>query len=77
MLELTGKDNYLYKVKAVNAEQKKVKVSPIRKLVRLPKNLIDGDAFSLYCMFSPSLKRCIDLDLKSEQFVIRNMLTGH
>ena len=33
------------------------------RLPRMPVNLVDGDAYSLFCLFSPNMNMFIDFDL--------------
>ena len=41
------------------------------KMAKVPANILDGDAHSLYCLFSPDMKHYLDIDLQREEFVIK------
>ena len=42
----------------------------------MPVNIVDGDAYSLYCLFSPDMSKFIDFDLHSRAYVIRDTLSN-
>ena len=76
MLEIQGNNCFLYKVSKSGSPMRQDEVNLLARLPRMPVNIVDGDAYSLYCLFSPDMSKFIDFDLHSRAYVIRDTISN-
>ena len=60
MLEIQGNNCFLY---TIVKSGKEAKMNLLARLPKMPVNIVDGDAYSLFCLFSPDMEKFIDFDL--------------
>ena len=76
LLEIQGNNCFLYSIKRNKSPEKQDEISLLARLPRMPVNIVDGDAYSLYCLFSPDMSKFIDFDLHSRSYVIRDTISN-
>ena len=76
MLEIQGSNCFLYTIYRPRQGDLDARMNLLARLPRMPVNLVDGDAYSLYCLFSPNMEKFIDFDLKCKAYVIRDTITN-
>ena len=76
MLEIQDDSCFMYSVKKSGSPVRQDEISLLTRLPRMPVNLVDGDAYSLYCLFSPDMTKFIDFDLSSRAYVIRDTISN-
>ena len=73
VLELTGEEALLYELQnnpnQDDPDQKEVKY--IGRLNNLPIGHCNGNAYQIYCLFSPDLRMHLDVDSSDQTWVVR------
>ena len=70
VLELTGEEAQLYELVAQTGSDVK-EAKYLRRLANLPIGHCNGNAFQIYCLFSPDLKMHLDVDSSDQTWVVR------
>jgi len=72
MLEVQGSNCYIYDIFRVRKGELDARMNLEARIPSMPVNLVDGDAYSLFCLFSPNMSKFIDFDLQKNSYVVRN-----